>query len=704
VHSGFSQNVTDDTQSEQAKELVQERRTNVQSLPQQARNRVQSLSVISAHKRVNPVRLPEWLYDETKLAIYVDPANREIRFSPGNGVEELHIIRTRIEVISDNAYAWAGDVYVSSGTHPYPIGDALFIQSIDGEINGNIDVEGLFFQVHPLGASGLHAIVEFDEEKMGRGNSNASPYHSGGAVSSETVHPTPGAKLPFKDVNTATQSETAYPTQPLEEQHLEDELVELQERLKAEEAFPSPCAMRYIRALVLYTESAKNYGNIENIINLAIQETNQAYSNSGVVNVSVVLEHSEEFNFNEGNDIENDLESLIVHPNAQDLREDHNADVVILLTGPEAYPIVDYGGDCEDEFIDCPPDSGPPNRNEFEWGIAGTLHLEEERAYAIVNVSKAAGPTYTFAHELGHIQGAWHHPDDIHSDDLTENPPLYDYGFGHRVSYSCYSFFTCKRATIMSWSLDSYTHIKAFSNPHINAPHGPALGIVNERENYKVLNNTREIVSDFRDANEPIAGISHTPGTTHQYGQNFTFNDNSCGGEGSISYQWRKSYGNPFNYGPAHTSSSWFVALSPGTWYIKLTVNTSEGQSSSKVISVQAQEHEDEGCQPGFPCGPIPKIVSPGTEQAPESFALLPAYPNPFNPASQIDFELPETRHVTLGVYDMTGRKVAVLADQSFTSGRHRVNFNAAGLSSGMYFVRMQAGEFVQTQTVTLVK
>lgn len=297
-------------QSNPAKELVQERRTDVQNLPQQARSRIQSLSNLSVHKRVHVVRLPEWLYDEEKLAIYVNRISREIRFSPAEGGEELHIIRTGIEVISDSAYAWAGDVYVSSAADP--IGDAVFIQNREGEITGNIDVEGLFFQVHPLGASGLHAIVEFDEEEMARQSEasmrNSSPYNHGGATAPETDHPT-------------QQDFPAWEEESLETgiEEIPEHLL-MAEELEEEEDFPGSCSMRYTRALVLYTPGADAYGNINNIIDLAIQETNQAYANSGIgANQSVVLQHKELFNFDETGIIRNDIERLIAHPTAQSL-------------------------------------------------------------------------------------------------------------------------------------------------------------------------------------------------------------------------------------------------------------------------------------------------------------------------------------------------------------------------------------------------
>lgn len=88
----------------------------------------------------------------------------------------------------------------------------------------------------------------------------------------------------------------------------------------------------------------------------------------------------------------------------------------------------------------------------------------------------------------------------------------------------------------------------------------------------------------------------------------------------------------------------------------------------------------------------------------PTAFALEANYPNPFNPETVLPFALPEAAQVTIAVYDVMGRRVAVLVDGAVAAGHHRVTFRAEGLPSGLYLVRMQAGSFAQTRRLTLVK
>ena len=88
----------------------------------------------------------------------------------------------------------------------------------------------------------------------------------------------------------------------------------------------------------------------------------------------------------------------------------------------------------------------------------------------------------------------------------------------------------------------------------------------------------------------------------------------------------------------------------------------------------------------------------------PKTFALEQNYPNPFNPSTAISYQLPVAGNVSLKVFDMLGKEVATLVNARQEAGAYTVNFNANNLSSGVYFYRLQAGNFVQTRKMMLVK
>ncbi len=100
----------------------------------------------------------------------------------------------------------------------------------------------------------------------------------------------------------------------------------------------------------------------------------------------------------------------------------------------------------------------------------------------------------------------------------------------------------------------------------------------------------------------------------------------------------------------------------------------------------------------------IPGDENGSTGQLPREYQLHHNYPNPFNPATTIEYSLPESQHVQLEVYNMLGQRVAVLVNEVKTAGRHQAVFDATNLSSGMYLYRITAGSFVQTEKMMLVK
>jgi hypothetical protein len=88
----------------------------------------------------------------------------------------------------------------------------------------------------------------------------------------------------------------------------------------------------------------------------------------------------------------------------------------------------------------------------------------------------------------------------------------------------------------------------------------------------------------------------------------------------------------------------------------------------------------------------------------PVEFALKQNYPNPFNPSTTITFSLPYSANASLKVFDMLGREVVTLVNGYTTSGVHEVQFNAANVSSGVYFYKLTSGDFTQIKKMTLVK
>jgi choice-of-anchor B domain-containing protein len=88
----------------------------------------------------------------------------------------------------------------------------------------------------------------------------------------------------------------------------------------------------------------------------------------------------------------------------------------------------------------------------------------------------------------------------------------------------------------------------------------------------------------------------------------------------------------------------------------------------------------------------------------PSKFVLDQNYPNPFNPSTKIKFSIPNSEFVNLSIYNLVGEKVADLVNESLTAGEYEKEFNAAGLSSGIYIAKISAGNFNQAIKISLMK
>jgi len=88
----------------------------------------------------------------------------------------------------------------------------------------------------------------------------------------------------------------------------------------------------------------------------------------------------------------------------------------------------------------------------------------------------------------------------------------------------------------------------------------------------------------------------------------------------------------------------------------------------------------------------------------PDNIMLWQNYPNPFNPVTVIKYQLPKSSHVTLRIFDVVGKEVAVLVDEQKNAGSYQVTFNNSGLASGVYLYQLKADSFMESRKLVLLK
>ena len=168
-------------------------------------------------------------------------------------------------------------------------------------------------------------------------------------------------------------------------------------------------------------------------------------------------------------------------------------------------------------------------------------------------------------------------------------------------------------------------------------------------------------------------------------GYKVTFADSSADAkdpEGTITQrQW--------NFGDGSTSSEAkpsHVYSNKGTYTVQLVVTDNGGAKDTTSMEIDIKTTDLKGTN------------------LPEKFALKGNYPNPFNPATQIQYDVPKQAEVTLEVYNTAGKRVATLVNSSKAPGSYTVSFDAGNLTSGIYIYRMKAGDYAQTRKMTLIK
>jgi hypothetical protein len=91
-------------------------------------------------------------------------------------------------------------------------------------------------------------------------------------------------------------------------------------------------------------------------------------------------------------------------------------------------------------------------------------------------------------------------------------------------------------------------------------------------------------------------------------------------------------------------------------------------------------------------------------EGMPTEYSISQNYPNPFNPTTKIKFALPQRALTKIIIYDLLGREIQTLLNKELEAGYREVNFDATNFQSGVYFYRIQSGNFIQTKKMILIK
>jgi hypothetical protein len=170
-------------------------------------------------------------------------------------------------------------------------------------------------------------------------------------------------------------------------------------------------------------------------------------------------------------------------------------------------------------------------------------------------------------------------------------------------------------------------------------------------------------------------------GESFESGQEVLFVGSASGGDGSWTFSWSSD-----RDGELGSGDSLIVFLSPGEHAINLCVIDGEDNISCSELSMTVT------------------AATASIEDTPENIELKQNYPNPFNPVTTIRYSVSELGLAKLRVFNIAGQQVAVLVNEIVERGAHEVVFNAASLTSGMYFSVLESGGTQVIMKMTLLK
>ncbi len=423
-----------------------------------------------------------------------------------------------------------------------------------------------------------------------------------------------------------------------------------------------------IRVLALTTPAARAADpSLNQTIALAISQFNQARSNSQInPQANIILAEIRDTDFDENTwNIFTDRRDINITQNFQNWRDDADADLVLMFT----------------------------NGNYFGGlvGVAGTLVLDADSAYAIVEIPEAT-TNYTATHEIGHLFGARHQTCAMFPNDGCDNTAGFMHGY--RYSYGA-AWWLKRRTTMMHQNRLQHTRVLNFSNPN-TSDHGTVMGTAASEHNARWIGEHANQVSQF----ELGGGVM----SVYFDGPNILDYDMPYGnyeavvqcGDAPYTYAWRVSP-DGFNYGGVLGTGETFGHFSSfESFYLRLTVTSDDGQQRDYSRFIW---FDDQG---GY------RLSEEQTEDISSNTALDMslgnAYPNPSSDETYIPFSVQQKQAIKIELLDFNGKSLATLVEDEYEKGNHYISFNTAKLKKGLYLYQLTGRDFTSIKKIIIDK
>jgi len=598
-------------------------------------------------KDVQVVGMASNLHRAKTLQLFVNSSGKLVT-TPGNSERMYKAVRDTLFIVNDNWIVWNGRIGLPDDSDEVRVGGSIeLVHNFKDKTSGMITLGNTIYHLRPL-SNGQHALFNHDSDKLFKEIKESQKRDdelSNIRKSEDTSKYGSDNKIQTNGINESTLS--------------------------------SSCNF-YLDIAVFYTPEANNNYDIQSEISNAISSMNTAFSKSQINNLIANEVHTSEmdFDFKSNNYLWEDLDDFADSTRVKDALSEQGAgaDVAVLLMDYDEYPS-QWNNDTQDP-------SGVAS------GDVGARH-------AIVYTKFANLHTQTFAHEVGHLQGAEHAPGD---GGLGDPEWARGYRFETNIDGETY-----RRSTIMAYKWHNgtgYMGLKRFSNPNITwSPSGSdkevPLGTSSQKNYLQLKSSVNEVC--YLGGGDLDVVIN---GDVNSYSGEGFLTSSVCGGSPDYTYDWLLANPPDGPKYPIGSNSTLDYIFRSGDNLVNLEVESSDGLTGEDtryyyVTSsyYKARDDIDNG-----------NVSLDQENNTPATTEISNIYPNPFNPSTQIDIGIDEAKEVKVSVYNLTGKRISTLHDGRLSKGIHKFTFNANNLSSGTYIVRMIADGQTYQQNIVLMK
>ena len=654
---------------------------------EQAQSRLAAITGAASYEEHSLVRVNRDLAQVRSLSLPFDPVSGSLLDGLLNPLALTAYVKRTYAADNDWGFSWGGNILESANSERV-LGDVFLFFGNSGDVSGSIQVEGQSYRIRSVDGD-IVALVSLDEtELMTTAGDPVVVPENGKGMSPDLLANPPGSEPLSEKNDSASKSD--------------------------------PPTTYYHRLLVLYTDRVAQFdtqAEVEQYVMEAVGLTNMAYDESNATEIQLQVVDIERLTgFSEYQtapsrelSARDDLEDFSADPTARALRDQHQADLVMLVT------VGNYGdvGGIAQLTSDFVVGTGTIRKGEYSIVQRFSLIGDEEDQLIL-------------AHEVGHNQGAHHHRED--ESPITGQTPtnfLYDYGYGWRFDDSDYIFGINTRdtyySTVMAYTPcgaddgtppcdEPHIRIPRFSNPDVTFDSKPT-GVDNREDNARVLENTGPLVASFY-ANPYSAQVSISSPSQPNAGY-YTYTATTGGEEAPSWYEWRIG-SSPGNYGSVQSHNASFSKLTAaGTWYVKLRTGSVAGDIRTvyRTLVVESSGGGGGGCAGSnsgtttaaskAPTGP--DCLRGSSTSAPTTVELG-VSPNPVRTDGQISVSLDAPTSGTLTLYDVLGREVDRLHTGELSEGTSRFALPTNGLPAGVYVLRLETENRAFTHRLTVAR